>query len=132
MITVSNAVIESAIIDIGDRGCLTAWLTLDYGGAGQCFGGYALYLPKSWTHHEKNAGYAGHFLYRVMEIAGVDQWHKLPGKTIRVRKTWSKIEAIGHIVKDDWFDPDKDFQPKEGPHADIPSNESRPERAEVG
>lgn len=108
-IEIKNAVIESATIDIADRGCLTVWLSLNYGGSGQGFGGYALYLPKSWKCHEKNSGYAGHFLYRVMEIADVGQWDRLKGKTIRVKASRGGVQAIGHIVKNDWFDPSKDF-----------------------
>lgn len=109
---IKNAVIKSASITNGDLGCLSAWLQLDYGGSGQEFGGYALYLPKSFTHHELK-GVAGHFIWRVMEIAGVSRWDQLSGKTIRVKATHGGVQAIGHIVKDDWFCPSVDF--KEAP-----------------
>lgn len=105
---ISNAIIKKARIDMGDRNLLTAWLDLDYGSTGQGFGGYSLYLPKSYTHHELKS-YAGHFLFRCMEIAGVETWDSIVGKSIRVKHNWQKIEAIGHIIKDDWFYPDKDF-----------------------
>ena len=93
---IKNAVIESAKITSDDHGLLSAWLMLDYGGCCQGFGGYV----------------AGHFLWRAMEIAGVTDWDKLKGKTIRVRADHGGVEAIGHIVKDDWFCPRDDFSDK--------------------
>ena len=81
---------------------------VDYGGLVQGFGGYALYLPKSFTHH-KVESVAGHFIWRCMEVAGVTKWADLKGKTIRVRAEYDGVRAIGHIVKDDWFEPSVDF-----------------------
>lgn len=107
---IKNAIIEAAEVTSDDHGLLSAWLTLDYGGTGQGFGGYALYLPKSFSHH-KLESVAGHFLFRCMEIAGVTKWSQMKGKTIRVCGSMSRVEAIGHIVKDDWFYPEKDFAP---------------------
>ena len=107
---IKNAIIEGATITNDDHGCLSAWLHLDYGGLGQGFGGYSLYLPKSYKHHKVDSGYAGHFIWRVMEIAGVPEWGKLKGKTIRVKSSDSTIKAIGHITKDDWFEPAIDFK----------------------
>jgi hypothetical protein len=106
---IKNAVIKSVRITNDDHGLLSAWLMLDYGGSGQGFGGYALYLPASFEHHERKS-VAGHFIWRVMEIAGVTEWDKLAGKTIRVRAGHGGVEAIGHIINDDWFCPRDDFK----------------------
>lgn len=105
-----NAIIESATITSDDHGLLTSWLMLDYGGSGQGFGGYGLYLPKSFKHHSL-LSHAGHWIWRIMEIADVTKWDDLQGKTIRVRQTnnYGRIIAIGHIIKNMWFDPEKEF-----------------------
>jgi hypothetical protein len=103
-----NAVITGARLTTADHNLLSAWLYLDYGDVSQGFGGYTLYLPKDFKHHELKT-FAGHYIWRMMEIAGVEDWDDLEGKTIRVRCTNSKVEAIGHIIKDDWFEPDKEF-----------------------
>lgn len=107
---IENAIIESAIIESAkDYGLLTAWITLKFEGSGQGFGGYSLYLPKSFSHH-KLLSPAGHFIFRVMEIAGVSEWDQLNGKAVRVQHTHSEVQAIGHIIKDDWFCPSADFE----------------------
>lgn len=104
---VKNAVIES--VRFGTERGLSIWVGLDYGGAGQGFGGYLLYGPKGWKAHENCANYAGHFIWRLFEVAGVDEWSKLKGRTVRVKCSWSNVQAIGHIIKDDWFDPKAEF-----------------------
>lgn len=109
---IRNAVIKSASMNTSDFGVLTVWLTLDYGGSCQSFGGFSLYLPKSFSNHQMMSP-AGHFIWRCMEIADVTSWEKLVGKTIRVKLDkpglGGRILSIGHIVKDDWFDPEFDF-----------------------
>lgn len=113
-IEIKNAVIESVSINDGERGLLTAYLYLTYGKSGaQGFGGHALYLPKSYSHHKIDLGFAGHFIFRCMQIGGVSRWEDLNGKTIRVKAEHSKVHAIGHIVNDDWFEPAIDFKPNE-------------------
>ena len=108
---IKNAVITSVRFDT-ERG-LSAWLMLDYGGSGQGFGGHLLYAPEGWSAHNSGGCLTGHFIYRCLEIAGADDWSKLVGKTIRVRSDCTgiggMIEAIGHIVKDDWFYPKEEF-----------------------
>ena len=102
-----NAIITSATIRTDD-GFLDASVCFDYGGSGQCFGGWTLYLPPTWRSHKVYSP-AGHFIWRVMEIAGVSKWENLKGKTVRVLSDHSHVEAIGHIVRDDWFYPREDF-----------------------
>lgn len=106
---IKNAVIESARFDT-ERG-LSAWLYLFYGkGGGQGFGGHLLYAPKGWRAHNTLGDFTGHWIYRVFQIAEVDDWSKLKGRTIRVKSNDGCIKAIGHIVNDDWFDPAKEFE----------------------
>ena len=107
---IMNAVITGTRLDT-ERG-LSAWIMLDYGSGGgqQGFGGYVLYAPDGWAAHGQPGNYAGHFIYRVLEIAGVEEWSQLVGRTVRAKAEHSKVHEIGHIVKDDWFNPAEDFE----------------------
>ena len=111
---IKNAIISSVVLDTGDRGLLTAWIHLDYGGSGQGFGGHVLYLPKDFKHFTEKGDFAGHFIFRSMQIAEVGEWSKMKGKTVRVRIENGLAVAIGHIVKDDWFCPGDDFKRMSG------------------
>lgn len=102
MIEIKNAIIKDADLDI-EQGFLTAWIMLDYGTVSQGFGGFNLYPPVRYN-------YAGLFIHRILEIVGVDKWSKLRGKTIRAKTDCGKVHAIGHIIKDDWFDPEQEFK----------------------
>jgi hypothetical protein len=103
-----NAIIGSARFDT-ERG-LSAWLALEWEGGGQGFGGYLLYAPKGWKAHDHPGDFTGHFIWRCLEVAGVDDWSKLAGRSIRMKHEHSKVHAIGHIVKDIWFNPQEEFE----------------------
>lgn len=109
MIEVRNASIKSISLSNEDHGCLSAWLHLDYGGTGQGFGGYNLFSPPM----KLSPNYCGWFIWRCLEIGGVSEWNRLPGRTIRVRSDMTRVESIGHILKDDWFNPSTDFKTME-------------------
>lgn len=108
--TIKNAIVDYVTISNGDHGCLSAWVGLDYGGSGQGFGGYALYVCKDTDEWKHKANFAGHFINRVLEVCGVTKWADCKGKAVRVKSSHSKVYAIGHIVKDDWFNPEEDFK----------------------
>jgi hypothetical protein len=105
-----NAVIDSVAIDDMGRGILSASLALSLNECcKQSFGGFCLYLPMGYKDHEIKS-FAGHFIWRCMEIGGVVRWADLKGKAIRVKGDPQGIYAIGHIIKDDWFNPSEDFK----------------------
>jgi hypothetical protein len=105
-----NAVITNAFIEIDEFETLSAGITLDYGDSGQVFGSNGLYAPKKGVG---GRNYAGHFMYRILEIAGVCQWDQLKGKTVRAICDNEHVEAIGHIIKNVWFSMREEFAQSE-------------------
>ena len=104
---VRNALIKDVSIVV-DHNMLSAWVGLVYGdGVVQGFGGYSLYNQK-FKNTDRNL--AGHFIWRVMEIADVTSWDRVQGKAVRVRVYGGLIRAIGHIVEEKWFDPHEEFK----------------------
>lgn len=96
---IKNAIIRSIQLSFTDHGILTAWLNLEYGDDScQAFGGWSLEVP-----------FGANFIKRCLIVGGVDEWNNLIGKTIRVKATNMKVEAIGHITKDIWFNPKDGF-----------------------
>lgn len=118
-----NARIVSTMLGVEDHGIFTLMVHLDYGGAGQGFGGYALDGPRKDSQGE----FVGRFgsaagmqcIMDLLNALGVDRWEKLPGTVCRVRSgsAWGKgpIEEIGHYMKDQWFSHEASF----AKHADA-------------
>lgn len=106
MIELRNAIIRGATLSTSDHGVLSSFIDLDYGDSGQGFGGYALFSPEWFS----KANYAGLWIWRCCEVAGVTEWANLKGKTIRAKYDHMKVYAIGHIIKDIWFDPSNEFK----------------------
>ena len=105
---VKNAVIRSATLSIADHGLLSSFVHLDYGGSGPGFGGFVLGKPGDSLHEQ--GGYAAHWICRVLQIADVMEWGELRGRSVRVSADSGKVHAIGHFLRDEWFEPSIDFQ----------------------
>ena len=109
-VEVKNARIEYTRIT-RNHGCLTAWVCLDYGGSGQGFGGWVLDGPWDSATKERRANAnAGLFVARVMDVVGVESWEELAGKSCRVRASHTKVEAIGHYLRNVWFVPHAELE----------------------
>lgn len=105
---IRNAIITSAKITT-EEGFLTALIDVCYGGGlYQGIGAYVLHLPKSNKHFTIKS-VAGHFIYRMMDVAGVTDWNSIVGKPVRVVVENERIHIIGHIIDDNWFCPKKEF-----------------------
>ena len=109
-----NAKITGTMLGIEDHGIFSFYLYLDYGGSSQGAGGYSLDTPirdnegKFLCRRGTAAGME--LIARILQLVGVEKWEDLKGKSIRVEIGESgTIKAIGHIIKDDWFCPEKDF-----------------------
>lgn len=111
-----NAKIERTSLGYEDHGILTGMLYLDYGWGGQGFGGYSLdrRAVKDAEGHQCGARRpsqaCGLWIQRVLEVVGVTHWEDLPGKFIRVDHEHSKIHRIGHVLKNQWYNPAAEFE----------------------
>jgi hypothetical protein len=114
--SIVNATIIDAEIKLDREVFLSVWLTLDYGGAVQGFGGFVLggVADAKAGEHANQPNLAAEFIVRCLEIGGVDQFSKLVGRNIRVNRNYAgfntTIVAIGHITKDIWFNPTETFK----------------------
>lgn len=113
---VFNAEIESADIRF-DRGfILTCWITLKWEDAGQGIGGYVLGgspfdETAACAAHQDQPNLAADFIGGMMAVGGVEKFSDLKGKIVRVGKSseWGDIVALGHPVKDRWYEPKERF-----------------------
>jgi hypothetical protein len=102
-----NAVIEQFSVAISE-GILTSVITLRGTFGRVIFGGYALYLNPAYKNHRLES-LAGHFLFKVLQVAGTADSNDLAGRLIRIRQQGERVIAIGHPIDDVWFVPEEDF-----------------------
>lgn len=112
MSTIENGRITHADIMFSRGFILDCWLTLEFDGSGQGFGGYVLGgnpfdTTAACARHHEQRNLAADFIGGVMAVADVEKFSHLVGKVIRVRRetSFGTIEAIGHAFKDRWYEP---------------------------
>ena len=106
---IRNAVIENTMLGYEDHGILTCFLYLNYGGAGQGFGGYGLDSYDNETEKGIGTAYGLAFIIGILNVLEVDKWESLKGIHCRADTKRNKVHGIGHILKDQWFYPQKDL-----------------------
>ena len=108
-----NATIKSTQLGGGDRGIMTSWVTVDYGGMEQGFGGFRLDSYDKQSNKCTPNICLAIWVQEILRVLEVSEWEKLKGTPIRVRckdDSWSSpIVAIGHYLKDKWFEPEVAF-----------------------
>ena len=100
---IRNARITATSLGFEDHGILSFGICLDYGGAGQWAGGYALdgadpNDPRSGVRHYVSC----RFLGEILRVLGVEKWEKLPGTSCRVESEHHRVNRIGHLLNDEW------------------------------
>ena len=102
-----NAKIKSTMFGIEDHGCMTFFVFLEWLGASQGLGGYAIDQYRGDNCDRTGQGAALVAIRKILEVVGVDTWEALPGKLVRLQVEGlgsSRTPIIGHIIEDRWFD----------------------------
>lgn len=109
---VENGRIVGADIIFARGFALDCTLTLAFEGYGQGFGGYVLGgnpfdQSAVCARHKEQPNIAADFIGGVMAVAEVEKFSQLVGKIVRVRRDepYGIIVAIGHPIKDIWYEP---------------------------
>ena len=103
---IKNAKISGTMLGVEDHGILTAMIYLDYGGAGQGFGGYAFDQFSQRTQKRQGGAYGMEFIRQILEVLETKKWEDLKGTIVIAEADHGKVYRIGHILKDQWFDPE--------------------------
>lgn len=104
-----NARIVSTSLGVAmsDHGVLSFYIHLDYGAAGQGFGGITLDTvnpdrEKPGQPTRIPTTLAANLLLGIDTVFGCD-WEKLSGTPCRAYGDWGKVLAIGHYLEDKWL-----------------------------
>lgn len=96
--TIHNAIIKSTMLGIEDHGILTSFITVEWEGGVQGFGGYNLKDPNSLRY----------WIGTIIDIFGCN-WEELPGHHCRINREDGLIKSIGHIIEQNWMRPGDDI-----------------------
>jgi hypothetical protein len=105
--------IKAVHIYVHERLYVTAELELNLKGVNHSFGGHEIFVSGINGGDSCDAPYLGRFLFRCMQICGVDSWDQLKSHKVMVQLVSGKVVAIGNIAGDKWFNPQAEFETME-------------------
>lgn len=76
------AKITKTFLGYEDHGCMTAMLTLDYGGSAQGAGGYSLDKYDKGRKRRVGTAFGIEWIASTLKACGVDSWEKVQGCTV--------------------------------------------------
>lgn len=101
---IKNAKITNTFLGIEDHGIFTFILNFDYGSMNQGSPSYSLDKSDS---DGNIIGYGAGIkaIRKILETLDLYQWENLKDSLVRVKiNEHNLISAIGHIIKDQWFE----------------------------
>lgn len=102
-----NAIITAASLSIGDFNSLTMDITVERpDGSFQGFGGYCLAKPDS---DKVTPDYTGTYILNMLKVTDCKDLESMVGKAIRIDLENGIIVGVGHIIKNRWFYPKREF-----------------------
>lgn len=106
--TIENAKITATRLGDEGHGIFSASVCLEGDGWGVWFGGYALDTFDKPQNRRVGTAFGMEFISGVLRAVGVKTWEALVGQHVRVENTGlgGKALRIGHITKNEWFDPE--------------------------
>ena len=101
---IQNAIIKKIWLEVEDHNCLICDIALQGAGWETIFGGYNLCNSNKLI---EGKDYTGFYIRRLIEIFldGYGKLDSLEGMPCRVKMEGRKVTAIGHFLKDKWFEP---------------------------
>lgn len=111
---IENAKITFVDLSMADLGCLTLRLCLEGEGWGCIYGGYSLGSGYVGADEFEGSAAGMESIMRIMDTVGCDTFNEMKGKYVRAAvKGWGdRVQIIGHITKDKWFDQESFFKEK--------------------
>lgn len=112
MSEIRNAKISSTTLGprASDGRCFSLWVSLEWKGGGQGFGGFTLDAWNEAANRRTGGAWGMEFIAQLLEAVGVESWDELIGKHVRIDHEPTKILGIGHIIDEKWFYPEKDLK----------------------
>jgi len=89
---------------------VTAELELNLKGVKYIFGGHDAFLSGMNGGESADPPYLGRFLFRCMQICGVNNWDELKSSKVLVEILHGKVVAIADVAGNNWFNPTKEFE----------------------